>query len=230
MFSHKNRQVVFDNSTGSGYINQFEFKKTRIPSIRTIEIMNYLAHLFLAEDSPEAMIGNLLGDFVKGVLGDRYSPELTKGIRLHRKIDTYADSHPVTRSSRNRFSPERRRYAGIIVDVCYDHFLSKHWSQFADMELSLFISKVYGVLQSHKSILPEKLRSILPRMIQENWLGAYQAVKGVEMTLNRISRRLKRRNQIVGSIEEVLLHYEGLKDDFLAFFPDLIAYTDRCKR
>ncbi|MGZ7081297.1 MAG: ACP phosphodiesterase, partial [Thermoanaerobaculia bacterium] len=56
--------------------------------------MNYLAHLFLAGDSAESMIGNLAGDFVKGVLHDRFPPAITAGIVMHRKIDAFTDSHP----------------------------------------------------------------------------------------------------------------------------------------
>ena len=97
--------------------------------------MNYLAHLYLAKDSTELMIGGILGDFVKGTLKDQYPNEIKQGIELHRKIDTYTDSHVMTRASRRLYSPERRRFAGIIVDLCYDHFLYRHWSTFSDTAL-----------------------------------------------------------------------------------------------
>ena len=47
--------------------------------------MNYLAHLFLAEDNPQSIIGNLLGDFVKGRLEQYkniYNPEIIAGINI----------------------------------------------------------------------------------------------------------------------------------------------------
>ena len=78
--------------------------------------MNYLAHLLLAEDTEESLLGNFLGDFVKGNIGTRYSPAIARGILLHRKVDAFTDTHPITKSSRCLFSRQRRRYAGIIID------------------------------------------------------------------------------------------------------------------
>ncbi|UCF91148.1 MAG: DUF479 domain-containing protein [Desulfobacterales bacterium] len=187
--------------------------------------MNHLAHLYLADDSPEARIGNLLGDFVKGVVGNQYPAEIKQGIILHRKTDAFTDSHFRTKSSRNLIRAPRRRFAGIIVDVCYDHFLSRHWSRYSRIELPEFASRVYDVLLEHREILPEKLRYMLPRLIKENWLSAWQNLSGVEKTLNRISARLKRRNQLVGAMEEIERNYTRLEADFLAFFPDLVVYA-----
>lgn len=84
--------------------------------------MNYLAHLYLAKDSTETMIGGILGDFVKGGAKDQYPHKIKKGIELHRKIDSYTDSHPRTRASRRLYRSPWRRFAGIIVDLCNDHF------------------------------------------------------------------------------------------------------------
>ena len=92
--------------------------------------MNYLAHLYLSDPSEDAWLGSLLGDFVKGPLDDRYSEEVTRAIVLHRKIDSYTDAHPVVLNSKSRVSTQRRRYAGIMVDMFYDHFLAKHWREF----------------------------------------------------------------------------------------------------
>jgi acyl carrier protein phosphodiesterase len=187
--------------------------------------MNYLAHLFLADDSDEFLIGSFLGDFVKGAVDDRYSEEITRGIIFHRKIDTYADAHERTVASRNLFKPERRRFAGIIVDICYDHFLAKHWPNYSDIKLSAFISYVYETLQTYYEILPERLKYILPRMIKQNWLESYQTIDGVEITLNRISKRITKENSLKGSIEEIRLNYNALEKNFLDFLPDLVVYA-----
>ena len=112
--------------------------------------MNYLAHLYLSEDSPESLLGSIMGDFVKGTIGDRYPLKIKRGIKLHRKIDTYTDSHPTTRASRSLYSPARRRFAGIIVDLCYDHFLYRHWSEFTDVAIDQFICRIYDILIAHR--------------------------------------------------------------------------------
>jgi acyl carrier protein phosphodiesterase len=187
--------------------------------------MNYLAHLYLAEDSPESLLGSMMGDFVKGAIGDRYPPKIKRGIELHRKIDSYTDSHPTTRASRNLYSPARRRFAGIIVDLCYDHFLYRHWSEFSDVKLDRFISRVYDILMAHRATLPARMEAMVPVMISQDWLGSYRDLTGVEKALSRLSKRVTNGDRLLGSIEEIKLHYRSLEANFLIFFPDLIRFV-----
>ena len=191
--------------------------------------MNFLAHLFLADDDDDALLGNLLGDFVKGDPAGRFRDGVTAGILLHRKVDTFADSHAITRSSRKRFSPARRRFAGVIVDVCYDHFLAVHWSRYADGELDAFANKVYGVLKANRSWLPQRLKRILWLMVSENWLLGYARISRLGTTLDRIASRLSRGHQFKGAIDEVEANYQELESDFSAFFPELITFTEHQK-
>ena len=187
--------------------------------------MNYLAHLYLADTSDEFLIGSFLGDFVKGSIGDQYSPEISTGIIFHRKIDTFADAHEKTVASRNLFSREKRRFAGIILDICYDHFLTKHWSEYSDTVLSEYIVHVYDLLQKYQDNFPRRLKIVLPRLINQNWLGTYATLTGVEITLNRIAKRISRKNSLEGSMAEIRSNYADLEANFLAFFPDLVAYA-----
>jgi acyl carrier protein phosphodiesterase len=187
--------------------------------------MNYLAHLYLAEDSPESLLGSILGDFVKGAIGNRYPSKIKRGIELHRKIDAYTDSHPMTRASRNLYSPARRRFAGIIVDLCYDHFLYRHWTAFSDLILDRFISRVYDILITHRAMLPVRLKTIIPVMIREDWLGSYRDLSGVEKALSRLSARVTNGDRLPGAIEEIKVHYRRLEANFLIFFPDLIHFV-----
>ncbi|MGD8471202.1 MAG: ACP phosphodiesterase [Desulfobacterales bacterium] len=187
--------------------------------------MNYLAHLYLAEDSPESLLGSILGDFVKGAIGDRYPPKIKRGIELHRKIDAYTDSHPLTRASRNLYSPARRRFAGIIVDLCYDHLLYRHWTAFSDLILDRFISRVYDIFMTHSAMLPGRLQTLIPVMIREDWLGSYRDLSGVEKALSRLSARVTSGDRLLGAIEEIKVHYRRLEANFLIFFPDLIHFV-----
>jgi acyl carrier protein phosphodiesterase len=92
--------------------------------------MNFLAHLHLSGNNPNIMLGNFMGDFVKGKsYRQQYEPEIIKGIELHRSIDEFTDSHPVVTESKNRLRPTYRHYSGVIVDVFYDHFLAANWNQ-----------------------------------------------------------------------------------------------------
>jgi acyl carrier protein phosphodiesterase len=203
---------------GSPYIN------TQISHVNLI-LMNYLAHLYLAEDSTESLLGSIMGDFVKGSIGDRYPLKIKRGIELHRKIDTYTDSHPMTRASRNLYSPARRRFAGIIVDLCYDHLLYRHWSEFSDLALDQFICRIYDIFMTHRTALPARLAAMVPVMIREDWLGSYQDLIGVEKALSRLSQRVTNGDRLLGATEEIKLQYRSLEANFLIFFPDLIHFV-----
>lgn len=191
--------------------------------------MNYLAHLYLADPADDSLIGNLLGDFVKGRPGERYSDEIVAGILFHRKIDAFADAHPTMRKSRGRIAPQMSRFSGIIIDVCYDHFLAKHWNRYSNQDLTAFVQHAYHVLQKNRPILPGRLQRILPYMISENWLGRYIEIKSVGVTLDRITRRLTHGERFKGSIVEVNKHYADLESDFLNFFPELQDFA-RCAK
>ncbi len=193
--------------------------------------MNYLAHLYLAEDSPHAVIGNLLGDFVKGSIGDAYPREIRKGIELHRKVDRFTDSHAVVRASLKLISPQRRRFAGVIVDMFYDHLLAKNWERYSTTPLRVFSQKVYGVLTDNHNLLPERLQHMLPYIIKEDWLTSYREIGAIDRALNRLSnrilKRLGRENSLLNAVEEFDANYQQLESDFHSFFPDLIDYVKK---
>lgn len=189
--------------------------------------MNYLAHLYLAEQSREGLLGSLLGDFVKGPLDDRHTEIVRRGIRLHRAIDSFTDAHPLHLESRNRIGRTRRRYAGIIVDVCYDHFLSRYWSDYSSENLAEFSARVYDVLREHRDDLPDRLQRIAPHMIADDWLGSYADLANVGRALDGIARRIKRSNNLAGALTEIELNYAALDDDFRRFFPALETQAGR---
>lgn len=185
--------------------------------------MNYLAHLYLAEQSREGLLGSLLGDFVKGRLDDRFPQTVRRGIALHRAIDSFTDAHRLHLESRNRIGRERRRYAGIIVDVCYDHFLCRSWTDHSNESLASFAERVYDVLRENRDGLPDRLRRIAPQMIADDWLGSYAELENVGRALDGIARRIARRNPLAGALAEVEANYAALDDDFQRFFPELKA-------
>jgi acyl carrier protein phosphodiesterase len=188
--------------------------------------MNFLAHLYFAENNPDCMLGSLMGDFVKGRLMDDYPEDVKTGITKHRLIDKYTDAHPVVKQSKQRISKERRRFAGIMIDVFYDYFLANNWETFSQVALEQFISNCYVHLNQPASFpVPSNLSGFIRQMAAENTLQSYGTLNGIDQTINRLSRRIRFENKLHGGMEELIDNKTLLEQDFLRFFPDLIRYT-----
>jgi len=188
--------------------------------------MNYLAHIFLAQHSDKAMIGALLGDFVKANMVGHYPPEVEAEILMHRQVDLYTDSHRIVKDAVLQFDDSRRRYAGIVLDVFYDHLLAKNWATYSTIPITVFVQRFYDALTQHQSMLPEKLAEALPRMIEQDWLGSYRDFSGVEVAIQRISTRLSRNGHLLcDGLLDVQSHYSALSDGFDAFFPELMQFV-----
>jgi acyl carrier protein phosphodiesterase len=190
--------------------------------------MNYLAHAFLSRATPELLTGGMLGDFVKGRIDGQYSPGVCAGIALHRAIDRYTDDHPLVQASRARISPQRRRFAGILVDVFYDHFLARHWQRYSDMPLERFTRHVYGVLWPQRRGLPERLQRMLPWMRAEDWLAGYAELDAVEAALHGMARRFRfaeRATPLADGVHELVAHYATFERQFHEFFPQLEGFV-----
>jgi acyl carrier protein phosphodiesterase len=189
--------------------------------------MNYLAHIFLAADSPESRLGNLLGDFRKGLDLATLPSAIVDGIQQHQRVDIFTDTHPIVRQAKLLVQVDRRRFAGIFLDVFYDHYLSVHWSQYSPVPLRLFIDRFYDILISHQTLLPEPLQRSIPYIIDQDWLGCYGTTDGIALTLRRMSKRMRRTNPMADGILDLLEHYEAFDRSFLEFFPDLINYVQK---
>ncbi len=186
--------------------------------------MNYLAHLFLSHDSPNSMIGNLLGDFVKGNVQGKFPQEVVNGILNHRIIDAYTDSSEVVSASRRLISRSRCRYSGVIIDVVYDFFLSRNWGLYSSASLDEFIEKVYTNLTIHTVQIPQNAQHLIDEMISQDWLRSYGTTEGIDETFKRMSKRMRRENKLDTAVEELQLQYPRLNEHFLRFFPQLLSY------
>lgn len=171
------------------------------------------------------MLGNFMGDFVKGkAYLQQYEADIIKGIDLHRHIDEFTDSHPVVTQSKNRLRPKYRHYAGVIVDVFYDHFLASNWSTFHAEPLPLFAQQCYDTITSFASILPDELNHMMPYMINGNWLLNYSKTEGIHQALSGMARRTPYASKMEEATADLRLHYDDFKNEFMAFFPQLDTF------
>ncbi|MDX9667259.1 ACP phosphodiesterase [Pseudomonas sp. P5_152] len=186
--------------------------------------MNYLAHLHLGGQRPGQLLGSLYGDFVKGRLQGQFPAEIEDAITLHRQIDVFTDRHGLVDVALSRFSLTRRRYAGIVLDVFFDHCLARDWALYADSSLPAFTADVYRVLAAEPQ-LPGRLAQIAPYMAADDWLGSYRDFAVLDQVLRGISRRLSRPEELAAAMQELERLYEPLSEDFRLFYPELQRFS-----
>jgi acyl carrier protein phosphodiesterase len=187
--------------------------------------MNWLAHLFLSEPDPAFRVGNLLPDLLPiSVLSD-LAPEILRGVRQHRRIDAFTDTHPVVRRSINRLNPPLRRFGGIVVDVFYDHFLSRDWERYSKVPLSNFIGEIYVAFESCRARIPAEACERLEQMRRGNWLRSYGELSGISSVLSRIGQRLREPVPLADAVPMLQDHYDLLHGDFATFFPELVSHV-----
>ncbi|MDZ7828256.1 MAG: ACP phosphodiesterase [Halofilum sp. (in: g-proteobacteria)] len=187
--------------------------------------MNYLAHLLLADDTPESILGNFLGDFVKGRPEGRYPDAVVAGIRLHRRVDVYTDGHSRVCTAVRRVAPERRRFAGIAVDMAFDHFLARDWQARDADGFAAFRRRVYDVLNARAEDMPERAQRMLPSFTGDDWLASYADFHGICFALARMSRRLSRPNALAETSRDLDRHYRDMEADLAVFWPDVQAFA-----
>lgn len=191
--------------------------------------MNYLAHLYFSDSEPLAWAGSLMGDFLKGPLPENVDPQLLKHLQLHRKIDTFAHENEHFQASCKRLASHYRFGRGILVDVFYDHFLACQWSDFSDQSLEDFSHNVYEGLTGCRQLLPAGLKSLLPRMVRDNWLVSYREETVVGTVLGSLERRLRHRLPLARGIEDLQMQRDALEADFTAFLSDANEFVVRWK-
>ncbi|WP_163398730.1 ACP phosphodiesterase [Flavobacterium fluviatile] len=190
--------------------------------------MNFLAHIYLSGENDLIKIGNFMADGIRGKQFEHFPDDVQKGIILHRFIDTYTDSHDIFRQSTKRLHEKYHHYAGVIVDIIYDHFLAKNWTKYSDEKLEDFINRFYNSLHINYSILTEKTQDLMPYMIERNWLLSYRTVEGIHQILTQMDRRSKNISKMQFASEELKQYYPYFEEEFTAFFED-IRYQSKQK-
>ena len=188
--------------------------------------MNYLAHILLSGTNPDVMIGNFMADSIKGSKYNSYPVEIQKGILLHRQIDTATDAHPAFRESTKRLHKNYGHYSGIIVDIFYDHFLAKNWSDYSDIPLADYIQTFYKLLRDNFELLPHNIQKMTPVMIEGNWLLIYAELEGIDRVLAGMNRRTKNRSGMDKVGQELKEFYTLFEADFRVVMKDLQILSD----
>ncbi len=187
--------------------------------------MNHLAHFHLAWPEKALLAGAIEGDYRKGPLGSERQDAVTRGVQLHRLIDAYTDQHPDLAALRREFSPGLRRYAGILLDLCFDHYLSLHWRAFADVELQEFNEQVLTVQEKEQQLLGASSRRAVQRFRQYRVLTRYGDWDMVTASAARVGERLRRANPLHDVEDELAGLRPSIERAFLDFYPQLARHV-----
>nr|WP_245189677.1 acyl carrier protein phosphodiesterase [Lunatimonas salinarum] len=178
-------------------------------------------------DQPKVLVGNFIGDFVKGDLTKQFDSEIIVGIQLHRAIDRYTDLHPVVKESQKLLKPVFARYSSVITDMFFDYFLARNWQSYHIKPLEEYVQSVYQLLQSHAAIHPPKFRETFKYMQKENWLVAYGTTSGIQRALTGISYRTTFKSHMEKAPQYLEKHHNEFERYFKAFFPELIRFSEQ---
>ena len=187
--------------------------------------MNFLSHLYLAGNSDGLIIGNFIADSVKGSDFNTFSNEIQQGILLHRKIDTFTDAHPVVEQSKQRLREKYRKYAGVIVDIYYDHYLAIDWNTYSPVSLEVFTESIYTLVQNNQAILPVKSVQFTRYMLEHNILYGYSKLEGIERVLKGMARRTTFESNMEHAIHDLREHFSLFENEFKQFFPELQQFV-----
>lgn len=187
--------------------------------------MNHLAHCVLAGEEPDLIVGALLGDFARGAPDPAWPPRLSAGVLLHRAIDAHTDAHPAVVAARGLFDPPFRRYAGIILDVWFDHLLARDFQRLAGTPLRGFVERVYALLRADDPRWPAPFRIFAARLSAHDGLSAYVEREHVELVLERIGGRLRRANPLDRAMPAIEAVEAPIARAFGKLWPDLVAFA-----
>ncbi len=188
--------------------------------------MNFLAHIHLSGENELIKIGNFMADGVRGKQYENFPIDIQKGILLHRAIDTFTDAHPIFRQSTKKLHSRYHHYAGVIVDMYYDHFLAKNWKSYSTETLEKYTAQFYQSLLNNPTILTTKTQNLLPYMMEYNWLVNYQSINGLERILSQMDHRTKNQSLMRFATEELVAHYDEFEGEFSLFYNEVQQFSN----
>lgn len=188
--------------------------------------MNHLAHALLADaGGAEFALGSALGDFWRGPPGPAWPRARQAGVRFHRAIDRFTDSHPEVVAARKTFQPPLRRYAGILLDVWFDHLLVRGWARYCDEPAAAFCTRWLAFLDAQAAEVPPELRRFIDWMHGHGLPLAYGDAPTIDAVLHGLASRLSRPSPIATALPELQRRAEILQTHFDAFFPELLEHA-----
>jgi acyl carrier protein phosphodiesterase len=189
--------------------------------------MNYLAHALLSDFDEEVLIGNFIADHIRGNQFTQYSPNIIKGIQLHRKIDSFTDAHPDFKATKRFFYNGFEKYSGILTDIYFDYHLALQFENHSTVSLREFCDFCYQVYQKNQEILPKSSKHFLRYVIENDIYFHYGQIEGIEKVLFHLSHRIRHGVFLNQSISLWENHKHTIETHFSQFWPDLKEHISK---
>ncbi|MCE7064742.1 ACP phosphodiesterase [Dyadobacter sp. CY326] len=187
--------------------------------------MNFLAHILLSGNKEGVIMGNYVGDFVKGRLTDErtadWDADYVTGLKLHRFIDFFTDHHDVVREATHKAALSQGKLSGIVMDIYFDYFLAKYFDNFSSQPLAAYARNMYALIERNARFVTKEMAPMVESMIRQDWLTTYASLEGVDLTFHRLSRRAPYLAPLRNAMLELRENEAFYHDKFSAFFPEL---------
>ncbi|MBK7297569.1 MAG: DUF479 domain-containing protein [Flavobacteriales bacterium] len=183
--------------------------------------MNFLGHLYVSGNTPLVIVGNFMADEIKGRDLSKYHPDVERGIRMHRAIDSFTDRHPLQLEGRARVRQYAGRYSGVVMDMFYDHLLANDPFWWEDETLPDFAARMYTLLPEHAELMTERTQHLLHYMVSRDWLNSYSTIDGIGKVISGLARRVPKGEFMIG-VEHILeAYFDQFNEEFRSFLPEL---------
>jgi acyl carrier protein phosphodiesterase len=190
--------------------------------------MNHFAHLVLSQPTVESTVGNLLGDFARGIDQAELSRPVRAGLQNHRAVDRFTDGHPLILELKGLFSSRRRRFAGIALDIYFDHLLINYWDRFEVGTPEQATEEFYRRMKAGQSLMPgEDMRRVTTRIVRYDWFGCYRDIGSIAESLDRVAGRIRFANHFDNAIEDLQSNHREILNAFFEFYPQLKAHIKK---
>lgn len=187
--------------------------------------MNFLAHAYLSFGDPKVLVGNFIGDFVRGDVDQSFDKDIVIGIKLHWGIDNFTDHHFVVKEAQAILRPHYSRYSMVITDMYFDYFLARYWKNYSATPLPEFADDVYNTIDEYTDILPEKFLQTFSYMKYYNWLAGYGELEGIRRAMTGMAKRTRFDSKMETAHIFLDEHHEYLKVHFGDFFEDVVSFA-----
>jgi len=176
---------------------------------------------------PEVLVGNFIGDAVKGNQWKALPARVAHGVLVHRQIDSKADQHPASLSSRAILRPVFGRMSGVALDMLHDHLLARAFPQWVDHAGGLpgFAGEALDILSGQTQHIPPRRQRFLEALRRHDWLVGYGDASEMRRVCAAMDARIPWETELVRLMDEwgrweadLVWHFEEMFTDLMEEF------------